>query len=114
MRVLAHHIYEYEKGLRKLILHTLPAENREEAERKLQSTGAHYLIREVSVHKINIFFGDKDCVKVIESFGDKPLNLFTPEEDFILGTLLGYDRVQQCNRYLRLHEKLKRKTAISA
>lgn len=27
------------------------------------------------------------------------------EEDFILGTLLGYDKIQQCERYLRYCER---------
>ena len=29
------------------------------------------------------------------------LSNLTDEEDFILGTMLGYDRVKQCERYLR-------------
>ena len=32
MEVLVHHIYEYEKGLRNLILHTTSATNREKIE----------------------------------------------------------------------------------
>ena len=30
---------------------------------------------------------------------DKPLNQLTPEEDFILGAMLGYDICAQCERY---------------
>ena len=30
----------------------------------------------------------------------RPLNALTAEEDFMLGTLLGYDREQQCRRFL--------------
>lgn len=29
----------------------------------------------------------------------RPLNLLTPEEDFMLGTMLGYDICAQCERY---------------
>lgn len=29
----------------------------------------------------------------------RPLNLLTPEEDFILGAMLGYDICAQCKRY---------------
>mgnify|MGYP000851600869 len=29
----------------------------------------------------------------------RPLNQLTAEEDFILGTMLGYDLCQQCKRY---------------
>ena len=36
MEVFIHHIYEYEKGLRSLILHTTSATNREKIEAKLK------------------------------------------------------------------------------
>ncbi|MCR5453527.1 MAG: DUF2023 family protein [Bacteroidales bacterium] len=113
MKVLAHHIYEYKKGLRQLILHTLPAKYRFEAETRLKFAGIDFLTRQVSPEKINIFFGAKECIEVIKHIGDKPFNEYTPEEDFILGVLLGYDKIQECNRYLRLCEKQKnlKKTA---
>ena len=105
MKVLAHHIYEYKKGLRQLILHTLPSKFRFEAEARLRLAGIDFLTRQVSPEKINIFFGAKECIEVIKHIGDKPFNEYTPEEDFILGVLLGYDKIQECNRYLHLYEK---------
>jgi hypothetical protein len=42
---------------------------------------------------------------VIREIGDKKLNELTPEEDFILGIMLGYDRLRQCNRYLKQKEQ---------
>lgn len=101
MKVLHHHIYEYKKGLRHLVLHTLDASFQEEAEQKLQQRGINYIVRHVTPTKINLFFGDKDCVEVVREIGNKRLNEFSPEEDFILGTMLGYDRLQQCKRYLQ-------------
>jgi len=105
MKVLAHHIYEYKKGLRQLILHTLHSKYRFEAEARLRLAGIDFLTRQVSPEKINIFFGAKECIEVMKHIGDKPFNEYTPEEDFILGVLLGYDKIQECNRYLRLCEK---------
>lgn len=105
MKVLVHHIYEYKKGLRHLVLHTLDASFKLQAELKLQQQGIDYIIRYVTPSKINLFFGEKACVEVIDKIGDKNLNEFTAEEDFVLGTMLGYDRLQQCRRYLRLKEK---------
>ncbi|MCR5297806.1 MAG: DUF2023 family protein [Paludibacteraceae bacterium] len=101
MQVLAHHIYEYRKGLRLLVLHTMRAECRETAERKLRANHIHYIIQEVGGRNINIFFGDEQCIEVIRTFVSKPLSHLSPEEDFILGTLLGYDKHQQCERYLK-------------
>ncbi|MBO4772393.1 MAG: DUF2023 family protein, partial [Bacteroidales bacterium] len=43
MKVLAHHIYEYKKGLRQLILHTLPAKFRFEAEARLRLANINFL-----------------------------------------------------------------------
>ena len=102
MEVLAHHIYEYNKGLRNLVLHTMSSANREKAERKLKSNHIKYYIQEVSAKKINVFFGTDECVEVImHVVADKSLNELTPAEDFILGTLLGYDKKQQCSRLLK-------------
>lgn len=37
----------------------------------------------------------------------RPLNQLTPEEDFILGAMLGYDICQQCKRYCGKKESIK-------
>lgn len=105
MKVLSHHIYEYKKGLRHLVLHTLDANLRFEAEAKLRQRNISYVIRQVTETKINIFFGDEACIEVIRAIGDKKLNEFTPEEDFILGIMLGYDSLKQCDRFLKLKQK---------
>lgn len=102
MKVLMHHIYEYKKGIRNLVLHTLDSKYRAEAETRLQHQHIDYLIQEVTKNKINIFFGNKECVEVVRSFGSKKLNYFSAEEDFILGIMLGYDRVKQCSRYINM------------
>ena len=102
MVVLAHHIYEYNKGLRNLVLHTMNASNREKAECKLRSNHIKYYIQVVNAKKINVFFGADECVEVIKRIvADKSLNELTPAEDFILGTLLGYDKKQHCTRLLK-------------
>ena len=100
MKVLHHHIYEYKKGLRNLVLHTMSASLKHEALRKLENNNIAYFVQEITTEKINIFFGAEDCIEVIKHFNKSSLSDFTPEEDFILGTMLGYGRLQQCNRYL--------------
>lgn len=101
MRVLAHHIYEYEKGLRNLVLHTLPSRLEEEALQKLNQRAIRYHVERVNDEKINIFFGDPDCVEIVLRICQKPLRCLTPEEDFMLGTMLGYGRLVQVRRYLQ-------------
>ncbi len=92
MQILVHHIYEYKKGLRNLVLHTVCYNEREQTEELLIRRGINYYSQILPSGKINVFFGEANCVEIIKSFGDKSLNEFTDEEDFILGTMLGYDR----------------------
>jgi hypothetical protein len=74
------------------------------AETKLLQQNINYLIQPVTQSKTNIFFGNRECVEVVRKFGNKKLNELTPEEDFVLGVMLGYDRLQQCQRYLQKKE----------
>lgn len=100
MKVLSHHIYEYKKGLRNLVLHTMCSSDIKLAEEKLLRHNIVYFIQHVTPQKINIFFGKEQCVKIIQSFNKESLSDFSDEEDFILGIMLGYDRMQQCDRYI--------------
>lgn len=102
MKVFTHHIYEYKKGLRNLVLHTMQASLRPEVEYRLERSGIAYQIYPLGNAKINVFFGADECVEVIRRIGKKSLKSYTPEEDYILGIMLGYDRLKQCHRYLQL------------
>lgn len=100
MKVLCHHIYEYKKGLRNLVLHTMSSEEVRMAEEKLVRNDISYFVQRVNSQKVNIFFGKEECVRIIQSFKKESLLDFSNEEDFILGIMLGYDRMQQCERYI--------------
>jgi len=101
MRVFTHHLHEYKKGLRTLVLHTTNARNRDTIEKRLESAAIEYYIQDVTETKINVFFGNPICIEVIKQMNLESLSSLTDEEDFILGTMLGYDRVKQCERYLK-------------
>ena len=101
MEVFTHHIQEYKKGLRALVLYTTKASNRDAIEKRLTRERIDYYIQKVNGTKINVFFGNPICVAVIKQMNITSLSNLTAEEDFILGTMLGYDRVKQCERYLR-------------
>jgi len=100
MDVFHHNLYEYQKGLRNLSLCTLKADNRHKIEERLNKEGVAYLVHDIGEGKINVYFGDIECIEIIESFKKIYLNELTPAEDFILGIMLGYDRLKQCKRYL--------------
>lgn len=109
MEVFIHHIYEYQKGIRNLILHTTDKSNIEIIKEKLNTENIDYIIYPLGKQRINVFFGAKECVAVIKNINKLSLTAYTPEEDFILGIMLGYDRRKQCERFLKFKEK-----AISA
>lgn len=54
---------------------------------------------------MNLVLGDPPCVATIASFGEQNLSRFTPEQDFMLGVLLGYGHDQQCRRYLERKDR---------
>ena len=112
MRVFHHHIYEYRKGLRNLILHTISSECRELVQEKLEKYDIAYVIYPLKNGNINVFFGAPECVDVIKTIGKPNLAEYTPDEDFILGTMLGYDRLQQCTRFLQLTKQNSEKVKI--
>ena len=101
MNIFAHHLQEYKKGLRTLVLYTAKASKRAAIEERLKKDRIEYYIQEVNETKINIFFGNSTCIEVIKAMNFRSLSDLTDEEDFILGTMLGYDRVKQCERYLK-------------
>lgn len=101
MKVFNHHLYEYKRGLRNLILHTTKESDQGYIEKRLQDENIDYLISKVNSSKINVFFGHRLCIGVIRSFNTTSLNKLTDEQDFILGIMLGYDRIKQCERYIK-------------
>lgn len=101
MKVFCHHLYEYKKGLRNLVLHTTSAEHEARIVAKLEANGIAYEIRHLGNGNLNVFFGNALCVDVLKQMGAANLSALTDEEDFIFGIMLGYDRLQQCARYLK-------------
>ena len=100
LKVFNHHVYEYRKGLRHLALQTLPSEHASWIIPRLEQLGIDYLIFQAGDRNINVFLGDPECLAVLRRIGKFDLSHYSPEEDFILGIMLGYGRRQQCLRYL--------------
>ena len=107
MKVLMNHIYEYKKGVRQMILFTCNARYEDFAVNRLKSQNIEYIIQRVGNSNINIFFGRKQCLDAIRIIVDKPLARLTPEQDFIIGALLGYDICCQCERFCERKQRAK-------
>lgn len=102
MRVFYHLIYEYKKGVRDMMLYTLPSSSEKEVITRLENNAISYMIQKLDNGNINVFFGKKECLTVANKIcKNRPLNRLNPEEDFILGILLGYSIHEQCCRYCR-------------
>lgn len=99
MKVLVNHIYEFKKGVRRMVLFTFNKRYEQFAVTRLQHQNISYIIQPVGNDRLNLFFGKKECLDAIRLMITKPLCQLTPEEDFILGAMLGYDICAQCERY---------------
>ena len=99
IRIFLNHIYEFKKGIRNMVLYTINKKYEGFAVRRLEKQNICFLKQEVNAHKINLSFGKKECLDAVKFMLNRPLNLLTPEEDFILGAMLGYDICRQCERY---------------
>ena len=110
MKVLVNHIYEFKKGVRRMVLFTFNKRYEQFAVTRLQHQNISYIIQPVGNDSLNLFFGKKECLDAIRLMITKPLCQLTPEEDFILGAMLGYDICAQCERYC---ERKSRQTECS-
>lgn len=93
-------VYEYQKGLRDLCLHTCSDTFEQKIRKSLESQKIDYLICPIKNNKINVFFGMGTCLEIIKQFSCEELNKLSVEEDFILGMMLGYGKAQQYERFL--------------
>ena len=99
MKVLMNHIYEYKKGVRRMILFTCNRSFEQQACHRLCRQSIDYVVQPAGKENVNVYFGRRECLDAIRLFVTRPLNELTPEEDFILGAMLGYDICAQCERY---------------
>lgn len=111
LKVLSHHIYEYKKGLRRMVLYTSTLDKEDKIVQKLKCQKISYFITYPGEKNLNVFFGDPTCIEVIKSFQPTNLTALSLEEDFILGAVLGYDIKVQCKRYIKRLNDTRKKTA---
>ena len=99
LKVFLNHIYELKKGVRQMVLYTTKRKYEDFAVKRLINQKINYIIQPVGNDKINLFFGRKNALMPFVSLVNQPLNKLSPEQDFILGAMLGYDICVQCKRY---------------
>ncbi len=98
--LLPQYLYELGKGVRQLFMLTMTPREAQAVQARLDRDGIAFYRQRVSEEKVNLYFGNAQFVAVAQRLAIRPVCQLSAEEDFILGTLLGYDREQQCRRYL--------------
>jgi len=101
LKVLMNHIYEFRKGVRQMVLFTCHKRYEAFARQHLEHMGISYLVQPAGRQNLNLYFGRPECIDAIRLIVNRPLNELTPEEDFILGAVLGYDICAQCQRFCK-------------
>lgn len=101
IKVLMNHIYELNKGVRQMVLFTCKKQYGELAVSRLESQGIPYILQPAGQQNLNVYFGRHECMEAVRFIVTRPLNQLSPEEDFILGAMLGYDLCAQCKRYCK-------------
>lgn len=103
-------IYELKKGIRDLALVTCKTSELKIYKPILKNLDIEYFVVNLEKGKHNLFFGNNSCIEIINNFSSSELNKLTPEEDFILGIMLGYSRNEQYSRLLGNFKTEKLKT----
>lgn len=98
--LLPQYLYELGKGVRQLFMLTMTPREAQAVQARLDRDGIAFYRQKVNEEKVNLYFGNAQFVAVAQRLAIRPVCQLSAEEDFILGTLLGYDREQQCRRYL--------------
>lgn len=101
LKVLMNHIYEFRKGVRQMVLFTCHKRYEAFARQRLEHMVIPYLVQPAGKQNLNLYFGRSECLDAIRLIVNRPLNGLTPEEDFILGAVLGYDICAQCQRFCK-------------
>lgn len=93
------YIYEIKKGTKPMALITVGHDKAEKYLQKIKLNKLSCFVSKIS-DKVNIFFGNKECIDIVAQFSSDNLSFLSAHEDFMLGIMLGYNRIEQCRRYL--------------
>ena len=72
MRVFSTYLYEVLKGTKPAALVTCEENLLGQMLPKLQKENLRYFIQSLPNSKVNIFFGAKECIEIVENFLNKP------------------------------------------
>lgn len=100
MELFSNLIYEYKKGMRDMAMYSCQKDDCLMYTKHLVNNDVEFISIDAGGNKINLFFGNPDCLELFKQFSSEKLNELTDYEDFILGIMLGYSRDEQYKRLL--------------
>ena len=100
LKIFHHHLHELAKGLRPLAMMTLTVEEAVLVVGELVASVTPHHVQWACRDEVDVVFGRPAAVATARLLLERRLCDLTDEQDFMLGILLGYDREQQCLRYL--------------
>ena len=65
LKVFLNHVYEYKKGVRRMVLYTVNRKYEVFATSRLRSQHIDFLVQPASDTSINLFFGRPECIRAI-------------------------------------------------
>ena len=74
LKVLMNHIYEYKKGVRRMILFTCNRRYEAFAVQRLSRQAIDYVVQPAGKENVNVYFGRRECLDAIRLFVTRPLN----------------------------------------
>ena len=72
MKLFLHQIYEFQKGVRSLVLCTMCRTCASLLSERLERLGIAYRIQSVTDSKVNLYFGNRMCLETVATFIHKP------------------------------------------
>ena len=84
MKLFLHQIYEFQKGVRSLVLCTMCRTCASLLSERLERLGIAYRIQSVTDSKVNLYFGNRMCLETVATFIHKPLNELTAAYSFLI------------------------------
>ena len=68
MKLFLHQIYEFQKGVRSLVLCTMCRTCASLLSERLERLGIAYRIQSVTDSKVNLYFGNRMCLETVATF----------------------------------------------
>lgn len=97
LKVFLNHVYEYKKGVRRMVLYTVNRKYEAFATARLRSQHIDFLVQPASDTSINLFFGRPECIRAIRFWQTDRSICFRPKKTSFWERCWGMTSVRSAN-----------------